>query len=186
MAVVTVTDTERVIDQPEEIATFLGRYGIWYRRFDNLDQIGEDATDEEILAAFDEPISELMQSGEYQTADVIDVKPTTPGIDGMLAKFASEHWHSEDEVRFIVRGRGIFHIHPQNDDPVFRIQVAEGDMINVPKGTWHWFDLCDEKRIRAIRLFQDKSGWTPHYTDSGEDAKHEPVCMGPAFLPPLG
>jgi len=27
-----------------------------------------------------------------------------------------------------------------------------------------------DDRIRAIRLFQDKSGWTPHYTESGVDA----------------
>lgn len=185
MAVVTVTEDARVIAEAGDVTAFLSRYGIWYRRFDDLDQIAEDATDGQILAAFHEPLQELMRSGDFQTADVIDVKPTTPGIDGMLAKFSSEHWHSENEIRFIVRGRGIFHINPRNGDSVFRIQVVEGDMISVPRGTWHWFDLCDEKRIRAIRLFQDRSGWTPHYTESGEEAKHEPVCMGPAFIPPL-
>ena len=30
----------------------------------------------------------------------------------MLAKFSIEHRHDEDEVRFIVEGRGLFHIHP--------------------------------------------------------------------------
>ena len=117
---------------------------------------------------------------------MIDVKPDVPDLDAMLAKFSREHWHSEDEVRFIVRGRGIFHIHPQNGDPVFRIEVREGDLINVPQGTRHWFDLREEQRIRCIRLFQDRSGWTPHYTDSGEEAKHEPVCLGPAYFPPAG
>jgi len=184
MAVVTVTEGERVIDGAGDVAAFLARYGIWYRRFEGLDRLAEDATDEQILAAFDEPIQELMRSGDFQTADVIDVKPTTPGIDAMLAKFSSEHWHSEDEIRFIVEGRGIFHVNPKNGEPVFRIQVGRGDMISVPEGTWHWFDLCDDKRIRAIRLFQDRSGWTPHYTGSGAEARHEPVCMGPAFIPP--
>jgi enolase-phosphatase E1 len=113
------------------------------------------------------------------TADVIDVRPETPNLDAMLAKFSREHWHDEDEVRFILEGRGVFHVHPQ-DGPVFAIEVGPGDLIRVPRGTWHWFDLCADRRIRAIRLFQDPSGWTPHYTGSGAEQGREPVCLGPA------
>jgi 1,2-dihydroxy-3-keto-5-methylthiopentene dioxygenase len=40
---------------------------------------------------------------------------------------------------------------------VFAIKVEAGDLIRVPKGTHHRFDLCSD-RIRAIRLFQDVSG----------------------------
>jgi 1,2-dihydroxy-3-keto-5-methylthiopentene dioxygenase len=100
----------------------------------------------------------------------------------MLAKFRREHWHDEDEVRFILRGRGVFHIHPR-DAPVMAIEVVPGDLIRVPRGTHHWFDLCSEKDIRAIRLFQDASGWTPRYTDTGVDARYEPVCLGPSYIP---
>jgi 1,2-dihydroxy-3-keto-5-methylthiopentene dioxygenase len=45
-------------------------------------------------------------------ADVIDVSPETPNLEVMLAKFNREHWHDEDEVRFIIRGAGLFHPHP--------------------------------------------------------------------------
>ena len=65
---------------------------------------------------------------------------------------------------------------------MFAIEVEAGDLIRVPRGTWHWFDLCADRRIRAIRLFQDPSGWTPHYTESGVDKGFEPVCFGPAYL----
>jgi 1,2-dihydroxy-3-keto-5-methylthiopentene dioxygenase len=101
----------------------------------------------------------------------------------MLAKFSREHWHDEDEVRFIIEGRGLFHIHPATG-PVFAIEVEAGDLIRVPRGTHHWFDLCVDRRIRAIRLFQDASGWTPRYTDSGVDKGFEPVCFGPAYVSP--
>jgi 1,2-dihydroxy-3-keto-5-methylthiopentene dioxygenase len=100
----------------------------------------------------------------------------------MLAKFSREHWHDEDEVRFIIQGRGIFHIHPRAG-PVAAIEVESGDLIRVPRGTWHWFDLCADRRIRAIRLFQDPAGWTPRYTESGVDRAFEPVCLGPAYVP---
>ncbi len=123
----------------------------------------------------------LKQRGGYVTADVIDVKPETPNLDVMLAKFSREHWHDEDEVRFIVEGRGLFHVHPHSG-PVFAIEVEAGDLIRVPRGTHHWFDLCGDRRIRAIRLFQDVSGWTPHYTESGVDKGFEPVCFGPAYV----
>jgi 1,2-dihydroxy-3-keto-5-methylthiopentene dioxygenase len=86
-------------------------------------------------------------------------------------------------VRFIIEGRGLFHIHPREGN-VISITVEAGDLLRVPRGTWHWFDLCQEKRIRAIRLFQDISGWTPHYTESGTDRQYDPVCFGPAYLPP--
>jgi 1,2-dihydroxy-3-keto-5-methylthiopentene dioxygenase len=101
----------------------------------------------------------------------------------MLAKFNIEHRHDEDEVRYILNGRGVFHIHPQQGS-VVAIEVEAGDLIRVPRGMLHWFDLCGERRIRAIRLFQDMSGWTPHYTHSGIDKNYEPVCWGPWYIPP--
>jgi 1,2-dihydroxy-3-keto-5-methylthiopentene dioxygenase len=100
----------------------------------------------------------------------------------MLANFSKEHWHDEDEVRFVISGRGLFHIHSRRGE-VVAIEVTAGDLIRVPRGTFHWFNLCDELRIRAIRLFQDKSGWTPHYTESYLDGDYLPLCFGP---PPQG
>jgi 1,2-dihydroxy-3-keto-5-methylthiopentene dioxygenase len=100
----------------------------------------------------------------------------------MLAKFSREHWHDEDEVRFILRGAGIFHVRPPQG-PVHAIEVGPGDLLRVPRGTRHWFDLCASRDIRAIRLFQDTAGWTPHYTESGAEKGFEPVCLGPSLLP---
>jgi 1,2-dihydroxy-3-keto-5-methylthiopentene dioxygenase len=67
-------------------------------------------------------------------------------------------------------------------DPVFALEVEAGDLINVPAGTRHWFDLCADRTIRAIRLFLDPSGWTPNYVAGGVHAQHEPVCWGPAYV----
>ena len=142
-------------------------------------------TSEELLGSYAGKIDELKARGGYVTADVIDVNADTPGLEAMLARFNSEHWHDEDEVRLIVEGRGLFHIHPRTG-PVFAIEVEAGDLIRVPKGTHHWFDLCADRRIRAIRLFQDPSGWTPHYTESGVDRGFQPVCFGPVYFPGTG
>ena len=53
-------------------------------------------------------IDEMKRRGGYVTADVIDVNPSTPNLEAMLARFDKEHTHDEDEVRFILAGRGIF------------------------------------------------------------------------------
>jgi 1,2-dihydroxy-3-keto-5-methylthiopentene dioxygenase len=183
MARIRIQDEIREISDPQEICAFLQPFGICYEKWDVGGRIGPDATSEEILAAYAPEIERLKAAGGFVTADVINVTPETPGLDAMLAKFNKEHTHSEDEVRFTVKGSGVFHIHPQNG-PVFAIQVEAGDLINVPCGTQHWFDLCNDRTIRCIRLFQDKSGWTPHYVESGVHEGYTPVCLGPAYMKP--
>jgi 1,2-dihydroxy-3-keto-5-methylthiopentene dioxygenase len=185
MALVRIPVERRSIQEPDQVEAFLARYGIDYERWTADRPAGADLTAAEILEAYADPIDTLKRRGGYVTADVIDVKPDTPNLDAMLAKFRSEHWHDEDEVRFIVEGRGLFHISPPRG-PVFAIEVEPGDLIRVPRGTRHWFDLCADRRIRAIRLFQDPSGWTPHYTQSGIDSGYQPVCLGPAYVAPDG
>ena len=182
MAVVKIPAESRVVEGADDVRAFLGSYGIDYERAVPGRPVAADAPAAELLEAYKDKIDELKAQGGYVTADVIDVFPHTPNLDAMLNKFSSEHWHDEDEVRFIVEGRGLFHIHPQ-DGAVFAIEVEAGDLIRVPRGTHHWFDLCADRRIRAIRLFQDPSGWTPHYTQSGVDRNFQPVCFGPAYFP---
>jgi 1,2-dihydroxy-3-keto-5-methylthiopentene dioxygenase len=183
MALVRIPDEDRTLGDSAQIADFLARYGIEYERWVPASPVASDVPAPALLDAYAGKIAELKERGGYVTADVIDVNAATPGLEAMLARFNSEHWHDEDEVRLIVEGRGLFHIHPP-DGPVFAIEVEAGDLIRVPKGTHHWFDLCGDRRIRAIRLFQDPSGWTPHYTHTGVDRGFQPVCFGPAYFPP--
>jgi len=183
MAVVNIPEQNLRLTDPSEIKARLAEIDIDYERWENIKEVSADASDAEILEAYADEIEKLKASGGYVTADVINVVPTTPGLDEMLAKFSKEHWHDEDEVRFIVKGRGLFHIAPKGAD-VVSIEMEAGDLIRVPRGTLHWFDLCGDRTVRAIRLFQDASGWTPHYTGSGVDAWYEPVCFGPAYFPP--
>ena len=168
--------------EADSIALFLKDYGIYFEQWPVAGRIGEGASATDILEAYEPEIATLHARGGYITADVIDVTADTPNLQTMLDRFNKELTHAEDEVRFIVDGRGLFHIHPQNG-PVFAIEVAAGDLINVPAGTKHWFDLCSDRRIRAIRLFKEQAGWTPEYTESGVASGYEPLCFGPSHVP---
>jgi len=182
MAILNIPDEHRTVTGSDVVRAYLAGIGIDYECWEPSRAVPANSTAAEVLAAYSAEIDRLKTQGGYVTADVIDVSPATPGLEAMLNKFNSEHWHDEDEVRFIVEGRGLFHISPVQG-PVVSITVEPGDLIRVPRGTRHWFDLCRERRIRAIRLFQDPSGWTPHYTHSGVDKNYQPVCFGPSYLP---
>jgi 1,2-dihydroxy-3-keto-5-methylthiopentene dioxygenase len=181
MAVLRIPDENRSISGKAPVTDYLGNIGIDYEIWEPSRPLSQDAAQDEILDAYSAEIDKLKASGGYVTADVISVNPQTANLEAMLAKFSREHWHDEDEVRFIIQGRGLFHINPKTA-PVVAIEVEAGDLIRVPRGTLHWFDLCSDKQIRAIRLFQDPSGWTPKYTESGVDSKFEAVCFGRAFV----
>ena len=146
MASVSIPSENRRIEDPQEIASFLAPFGIFYERWTGDRGVGPDASSEAILQAYEPEISKLKARGGYVTADVINVTPDTPNLDAMIQRFNKEHTHDEDEIRYIVKGRGVFHVHPDSG-PVFAVQTEEGDLINVPAGTKHWFDFCEERKI---------------------------------------
>lgn len=180
MALVRVE--QRTISDKNEIAEYLFQIGIGYEFWPPKEQITEDATDYEILAAYKQEIDSLKQRGGYITADIINITPNTDNLEAMLAKFNREHWHDEDEVRYVIKGSGLFHINPQTS-PVVSIQVGAGDLIQLPRAVKHWFTLCPDREIQAVRLFQNPSGWTPFYTQSQIDERFEPLCFGLSHIP---
>lgn len=172
MAVVTIPDKNLTLTDHDEIKNYLASIDIEYERWENVKNVSPDASADEILAAYFDEIEKMKLKGGYQTADVIDIKADTPNLEPMLERFRPEHFHDEDEVRFIVKGCGVFHIAPENGGEVSAVKMTAGDMIRVPRGTKHWFDLDETRTVRAIRLFQDVTGWTPHYTESGREKKY--------------
>lgn len=179
MTVLTIPDEHRLLTDAAEIKTYLASIEIEYERWP-ITEIAEHAPPEWIFKVYAREIEELKARG-YRTVDLIDVDENTPGLDAMLARFDKEHTHDEDEVRYTVAGRGIFHIRPSHG-PIIAIEVSRGDLIRVPRGTFHWFNLCSERRIRALRFFLQESGWIPAYSQTGVDRHYNPVCFGPAHI----
>lgn len=182
MAIVRIPNEKKTLYDEAAIRQHLTSIGIGYERWEPIRPVADNALPEELLLAYAAEIERLKLRGDYVTADVIDVTSQTPGLSEMLAKFNREHWHDEDEVRFVTRGHGLFYIHPVAR-PITGIEVGPGDLLTVPRGTLHWFDLCADREIRAIRLFQARAGWTPYYTESGAEGGYQPVCLGLSQIP---
>lgn len=113
-------------------------------------------------ARFQAPLDALKRERGYVQQDEVALGPSTPNLDAICAKFVDEHFHDDDEVRFVLEGEGIFDIRSR-DDRWMRVVVERGDLIVVPANRHHRFLLTESKHIRCVRLFKDASGWVPHY-----------------------
>jgi len=122
-----------------------------------------DAEKEELLKNVDNRFEELKREKGYATRDMVVIHEAIPGLADMLAKFDKIHLHTDDEVRYILAGKGYFGF-VEPDGKQFLLEVSAGDYINVPANAEHWFEMKDSKRIKAVRYFIDTKGWTPVYT----------------------
>lgn len=153
-----------VTHNPDEIQALLAREGVRFEQWPTRD-LPADASQDDILSAYQQEVAGLKQSCGFQTADVISLNPDNPQKEAFRQKFLDEHVHSEDEVRFFVRGQGLFYLH--FGDQVYAVLCQKNDLISVPNGTRHWFDMGPEPAFTCIRLFTNPEGWVADFT--GED-----------------
>ena len=172
MAVLTIPDKNLRLTDFEAIKAYLHARGVWHDRWEASVAFAPDADQETVLQAYDYVLKPYMEKHGYHTADVIVVHPDTPNLEALRNKFLQEHTHTEDEVRFFVDGKGYFWFNLGGEEPVFCMCCEAGDLISVPAGTAHWFEMEEKPFVKAIRIFIDTSGWVPHYTGSGTDQKY--------------
>ncbi|XSG85946.1 MAG: 1,2-dihydroxy-3-keto-5-methylthiopentene dioxygenase [Methylohalobius sp. ZOD2] len=149
---------------PIEIATRLKRIGVQFERWQADRPLARDADQEAILSAYADSIERLKEEYGFKAADVINVTADHPDREALRQKFLSEHTHSDFEVRFFVDGRGLFYLHA--DDQVYVVLCEAGDLISVPAGTKHWFDMGEQPNLKVVRLFTTPEGWVAQYSGS--------------------
>jgi len=158
-----------------DIAAALNAVGVRFEAWEATQDIAPGATQDEVIAAYRADIDRLMAENGYQSVDVISLKPDNPDRATFRQKFLNEHTHSEDEVRFFVAGAGQFTLHI--DGRVYEVLCEKGDLIGVPDGTPHWFDMSESPYFVAIRLFTNTEGWVASFT--GEDIAERFPRMSP-------
>ncbi|WP_049621440.1 1,2-dihydroxy-3-keto-5-methylthiopentene dioxygenase [Frateuria defendens] len=144
------------------IAHELDKVGVRFERWQAGQSIAPGASQDEVIAAYRGDIDRLIREEGYQSVDVVSLTPDHPDRAALRQKFLSEHTHSEDEVRFFVAGAGQFTLHI--GEKVYDVLCEQGDLIGVPDGTRHWFDMSEAPYFVAIRLFTSKEGWVARFT----------------------
>lgn len=167
MAEIRIRNTNERITGEENVRAFLTSQEVLYEHWNPTKLPAElqnkfTLTDEEkneILSTFDEEIRDLATRRGYKTWDVISLSDATPNLDELLKKFEAVHTHTEDEVRAITAGKGIFIIKGSDEVGYFDVELEAGDVISVPESKPHFFTLMENRQIVAVRLFIEPAGW---------------------------
>jgi 1,2-dihydroxy-3-keto-5-methylthiopentene dioxygenase len=170
MATVTLHRHRTVLDEPAVVSAYLEAQGIPYAswgvrqlkgRMKNATFSPEDQ--QAILSLYEPELTELKARWGYRSQDLVVLSDRTPNLEGILAPFRREHHHTDDEVRCVVDGSGLFTV--CRGRLVFDVTVRPGDLIMIPAFTRHWFSLTPERKITCIRVFKDPAGWAAIYDE---------------------
>ncbi len=146
------------------ISGALQPYGIRFERWQANVPLADDASQDEVITAYRADVDRLMAENGFQSVDVVSLTPSHPDKVAFRQKFLNEHTHSEYEVRFFVGGKGMFYLHL--GDKVYTVLCEKGDLISVPAGASHWFDMGPNPNFKCIRLFTNPEGWVANFTGS--------------------
>jgi 1,2-dihydroxy-3-keto-5-methylthiopentene dioxygenase len=144
------------------IAAALDPIGVRFERWSAARELPTDIDDIAVLEAYRSDIERLKTECGYQSVDVLRCLPDNPNRKELRLKFLDEHTHAEDEVRFFVEGAGVFYLRAAGK--VHMTLCERGDLIGVPAGTRHWFDMGPAPHFTAIRLFTTPAGWVAKFT----------------------
>jgi 1,2-dihydroxy-3-keto-5-methylthiopentene dioxygenase len=158
-------DTEKT----DEITRALAAVGVSFEQWNVRDALDVQATDADVLAAYADDIERVRAAHGYHTVDVVRLRRADQTdaewntmAKGAREKFLAEHTHADDEVRFFVEGRGAFYL--RLDGKVHVVVCERGDLLGVPAGTQHWFDMGTNPEFTALRFFRDPEGWVGDFT----------------------
>jgi 1,2-dihydroxy-3-keto-5-methylthiopentene dioxygenase len=172
MTTIKIQETNEVIENQEEVISFLQNEDVIYEAWDttklpaNLQEkyVLSDEEKQSILNVYEEEIKDISARRGYKSWDLISLAEHTPNLDELLKGFEREHHHTDDEVRFIVSGHAVFIIQGKNSQ-FFEVHLNPGDLISVPEGVRHYFTLDDDQKVVAIRIFVTAEGWVPVYEE---------------------
>lgn len=155
---------DRAIHDRAGVARELATIGVLYEQWDASQLIDRDASQDEIIEAYREQIDRLMKDYGFRSVDVISLTADHPQKDALRDKFMHEHTHDDHEVRFFVEGEGLFYLHVNGR--IYAVLCRAGDLLSLPAGMTHWFDMGPEPHLKAIRLFTTAEGWVANFTGS--------------------
>jgi 1,2-dihydroxy-3-keto-5-methylthiopentene dioxygenase len=175
---------------PEEISAAMQRIGCRFERREILPVVTAGTAPDAVLDVYRDVVDTLVAEEGFVTVDVAGIHPSDdPGwpeaAQAIRGKFIDEHTHGDDdEVRFMIRGAGVFFLHIQ--DQVHAVYSAAGDLLGVPQGTTHWFDTGPVPDFTAIRFFHDPQGWVGIPTGSDISGRFPDFDAVRARAVPLG
>ncbi len=148
----------------KEIQNQLNTIAVRFQKWPVEKNLEPGTSDEECMAAYADKIESMKAQEGFKAADVVSMDPSHPDKAALRRKFFQEHIHADNEVRFFVSGSALFGLHVNGR--VYEITCVAGDLMSIPKGTTHWFDMGPEPNFVCFRFFDNPEGWVAQYTGS--------------------
>ncbi len=121
-------------------------------------------SEQDMLKRYEKEVAQVKDEFACSIADLVCIGGDDPHMVLLRDKFLSEHTHSEDEVRFFLRGTGLYYVHAK--ERIHIVQCGAGDFICIPKGVKHWFDMGPNPDYCCLRWYNSKEGLTNQFTGS--------------------
>ncbi|KAF2410860.1 1,2-dihydroxy-3-keto-5-methylthiopentene dioxygenase [Pseudomonas antarctica] len=155
--VATPDTPNKVLTHADDIASTLAEHGVRFERWQPR-PLEKGASDAEMIGAYQPQIDAL----GYAAVEVLSVTGDHPQKAELRAQFLDERRYSEDQVRFFIAGQGLFSVHV--GDYVYAVRCEKNDLLVIPAGMPHWFDMGENPHVVALRLFNTAKGCVPELT----------------------
>lgn len=155
--IATPDTPNKVLTHVEDIQSTLAKHGVGFERWQPSAAIEQGASEAQMIAAYRPQIDAL----GYATAQVISVTADHPQKDELRTRFLAERTYSEDHLCFFIAGQGLFMLHI--GDYVYGVRCEKNDLLVIPKGMPHWFDMGEHPHVVALRLFNTAQGEVPEH-----------------------
>lgn len=136
----------------------LEKLGVKYYYVDNVDDLNK-----------------IAKERNYKNRDEVKLNVDSFGsfdaFNNKMKQFYKEHYHEDEEIRYIVEGEGYFDVRDKQDRWI-RAKLAPHDLLILPAGIFHRFTLTSsEKYVHAVRLFKDEPKWEAINRDAGRESE---------------
>ncbi|WP_421556840.1 acireductone dioxygenase [Pseudomonas kitaguniensis] len=162
--VATPATPNKVLTHFGDIAATLAELGVRFERW-QPSPIEQGASDAEMIAAYQPQIDALGYAG----AQVLSLTGDPAHNAELRARLLKACRYSEDNVQFFIAGQGLFSLHV--GEYVYAVRCEKNDLLVIPAGMPHWFDMGENPHVVVMRLFNTAEGCEPAFSGDGIAAK---------------
>jgi len=140
----------KVLNHADDIASTLAAVGIDYRRLELPAPLRPGCEQAEFDAAYGLWLQAFMGREGYVQQELLNLQRNHPQKLELRAQYLDEQAQPSVSAWLFVGGFAQLSVHL--DGYVYVLQGERGDLLTLPAGTRHWFDLGEEPHVLALRL----------------------------------
>ena len=155
--IATADTPNKVLTHFEDIQATLAEHGVRFERW-QPGPIEQGASAEQLIAACQAQVDTL----GYSAVEVFSLSNDHPRKDELRSQFLDERTCREAQAHLFIAGQGLFSLHI--GDYVYGVRCEKNDLLVIPAGLPHWFDMGEHPHFVALRLFNTHDGSAPELT----------------------